>query len=271
MGASKSENDDTGMFIVWGILLLIAFLAVAWPYFFGTWLAVNMGAENPSTARTATGWVFETLWLVGIAGLAGWAWISSEREQEEKRRRELAERQREADFGPEGLRLFTQAEAAIARIAESEAAQSGWLGNAAEFDFSADLAAIADNLRRSQQIRNVTADAASIKSFNESDTQMLDDAQRAASALDDSVKQRVALIEGCAHEASDIDRVLQDEREDVEMEKRREELRDRLNPILYSAGAPPTENPSAAADGVTARVSAFHELKALIGSHRTAE
>jgi hypothetical protein len=34
-----------------------------WPWFFGTYLAVQFGAANPSLARTITGWVFEAPWI----------------------------------------------------------------------------------------------------------------------------------------------------------------------------------------------------------------
>jgi hypothetical protein len=40
--------------------------AVAWPYFLGTYIAVAMGADNPSTARTAIGWVFEAAYLLAF-------------------------------------------------------------------------------------------------------------------------------------------------------------------------------------------------------------
>jgi hypothetical protein len=47
-------------------LIAIA-LAFAWPWFFGTYLAVQFGADNPSLARTITGWVFEAAWLAFLA------------------------------------------------------------------------------------------------------------------------------------------------------------------------------------------------------------
>lgn len=37
---------------------------LVWPWFLGTYLAVQFGAANPSLARTITGWVFEATWLV---------------------------------------------------------------------------------------------------------------------------------------------------------------------------------------------------------------
>ncbi|GAB86218.1 hypothetical protein RVF83_08645 [Gordonia rubripertincta] len=276
MGSSKSKNDDNST--VWAALIIIAlgFLAIAWPYFLGTWLAVSVaGASNPSPARTATGWVLEGIWLTVLLSVVVWFWWDSEREKAEARRREIAEaetqaakRQRMVDFGPEGFALYEEAEASVSAITESEAARTGWLGAPAEFDFQADLEAIADNLCRAHEIRRATTDASSIKNFSESDKRMLQDAQREIARLEKSVKRRVALIFKCAREASDIDRALREDRENVEMAKQREELRGRLSPMLYGAHKTPSETPSEAADVVTARATAFHELKALIDRHR---
>jgi hypothetical protein len=156
----------------------------------------------------------------------------------------------------------------VAGIAASEAARTGWLGDPADFDFRADLKAIAANLRRAEEIRGVVADASSIRHFSESDERMLDDAYQAVSQLEASVNQRVDLIRQCAQQAHDIDRALQDDRERVVMARRREDLRKRLGPILYGERQTPGETPSESADVVSARAAAFHELKALVDRHR---
>lgn len=265
MGAKKT--DDSGN-IVGGILLLIVFCAFAWPYFLGTWLAVQFGADNPSTAREVTGWVFEALWLGGLAFLAIGTWINKTRAEAEARRLELLKAQRRVAFGAAGAELFEYAETAVAVIAASEAARTGWLGDPADFDFRADLEAIADNLRRAEEIRTVTADASSIRNFTESDKQMLQDAQLAVAKLEKSVQERAKLIGECAQQAGEIDRVLREERESVEMAERRAALRKRLGPILYGSAKMPTDTPSESADVVTARAAAFHELKALIDRYR---
>lgn len=276
MSSSKDKGDDNstvwvGLFIVVG-----AFLAIAWPYFLGTWLAVSIGgADNPSPARTATGWVLEGIWLTGLTSVALWSWWEKETQKAEARRREIekaeraaAKRQQRVDFGPEGFALYEEAEASASAIATSEAARAGWLGDPAEFDFRADLKTIADNLRRAYEIRSVAMDASSIKNFTESDKRMLQDAEREVTRLERSVIQRVGLIGKCAREANDIDRALREERENVEMAKQREELRGRLGPMLYGAHKTSSEAPSEAADVVTARATAFHELKALVDKHR---
>jgi hypothetical protein len=42
-------------------------IVVVWPWYVGTYLAVEFGAANPSLARTITGWVFEAPWLAFLA------------------------------------------------------------------------------------------------------------------------------------------------------------------------------------------------------------
>ena len=267
MGAKKT---DDGSSIVWAILLFLLFMVVAWPYFLGTWLAVQLGADNPSTARSVTGWVLEVLWLGLWVWFGVWAWLENKRKQDEARRLELLAQQRKREFGSAGARLFEQADASVSNIAASEAARTGWLGDPADFDFRADLEAIAANLRRAEKIRTVTADASSIRDFSEADKQMLHDAKVEIAKLKNSVKQRVDLIGKCEQQAADIDRALREERESDVMAKRREDLRGRLGPILYGSQKMPIDSPSESADVVTARAAAFHELKALIDKHRLA-
>lgn len=265
MGAKKT---DDGAGCGFAILLFVLFVAVAWPYYLGTWLAVQYGADNPSTARSVTGWALEVLWLGGLVCFAGWSWLKEKRKQDAARRLERLAQQRKQEFGSAGARLYEQADASVLMIAASEAARSGWLGDPADFDFRADLEAIAANLRRAGNIRAVTADAASIRDFSQADKQMLHDAKVEIAKLENSVKQRVELIGKCAQQAADIDRALREERESVVMAKRREDLRGRLGPILYGSQKMPIDRPSESADVVTARAAAFHELKALIDKHR---
>jgi hypothetical protein len=44
----------------------VAFLAAAWPYLLGTWIAVQVGAEMRSPARSATGWSLEAVYVTGL-------------------------------------------------------------------------------------------------------------------------------------------------------------------------------------------------------------
>ncbi len=263
-----SRKSDDGQGCAVALALAIVFLAVAWPYLLGTWIAVQLGADNPSMARSVTGWFFEALWLGGLAALGIGAWVKKRREEMEAQRLEDAKRQRKVDFGSAGAQLFEEADASVSRIAASEAARSGWLGDPADFDFRADLEAIAHNLRRAQGIRSELDNASSIKHFTESDKQMLHDAKVAVAKLEKSVKQRVKLIGECAQQADGIDSKLLEDRERVEMAQRRKSLRESLGPMLYGSAKMPTETPSESADVVTARANAFHELKALIDKHR---
>lgn len=273
MGAKKS---DDGAFLAFGIVVFLIFMAFAWPYYLGTWLAVRLGADDPSTARSVVGWVLEVLWLGFLLLAAAAVWFDKKQKQDEARRlellkqqRQLLKQQRDREFGSAGARLYERAEASISAIGKSEAARTGWLGDPVDFDFRADLEAIAANLRRAQKIRTVTADASSIRDFSPADKQMLLEASAEILKLENSVKQRVELIGKCAQQAADIDGALREERESVVMAKRREELRGRLEPILYESQAMPVDNgPSESADVVTARAAAFRELKALVDRTR---
>jgi hypothetical protein len=51
-------------------ICLLGFLAAAWPYLLGTWIAVQLGAGQPSSARTSTGWVLEIVYLAGLPFIA---------------------------------------------------------------------------------------------------------------------------------------------------------------------------------------------------------
>lgn len=273
MGAKKSSDD--GAILAFGIVVVAVVMLIAWPYFVGTWLAVQLGAGNPSTARSVVGWVLESLWLAGLVAVPGLMWLDKKkqqdearRQQDEARRRELLKQQRIRDLGSAGARLYEQADASVSAIGASEAARTGWLGDPADFDFRADLEAIAANLRRAQKIRTVTADASSIRDFSSADKQMLNDAKAEVAKLESSVKQRVELIGKCAQQAADIDGALREERESVVMARRREELRGRLGPILYESQSIPADSPSESADVVTARAAAFRELKALVDRTR---
>lgn len=186
----------------------------------------------------------------------------------EKRRLELEERQRRADFGEEGARLYEQAAESVAWIAGSEAARAGWLGDAADFDFRADLAAMADNLRRAEEIRKARGDGASIMHLTAADEKMLDDARRAIAALENAAEERSRLIEECARQVGLIDTQFADDRERAVMAERRAELRGRLGPVLYGSQIVPAEGPSDSADVVRARAAAFHELRGVLRDFR---
>jgi len=67
MSPTRRRGGDDAALLGFFALAAAILLAIAWPWFFGTYLAVRFGAENPSPARTITGWVFEAAWLAFLA------------------------------------------------------------------------------------------------------------------------------------------------------------------------------------------------------------
>lgn len=74
-GGRRRRSGD-GSFIGFAIVAVVFFLVVTWPYLLGTFLAVQMGANNPSAARTVVGWIFEILYVAGLI-----AWLVGTREK----------------------------------------------------------------------------------------------------------------------------------------------------------------------------------------------
>ncbi|WP_299577585.1 hypothetical protein [uncultured Williamsia sp.] len=58
------------------MLIIVASIA-AWPYLLATFVAVQLGADNPSTMRTVVGWVFEAPWLLFLIFVGGAAVFGS--------------------------------------------------------------------------------------------------------------------------------------------------------------------------------------------------
>lgn len=75
---SSSSSGSGGASI---LLLTLALCAFAWPWWCGTYIAVQMGAGDPSTVRSVVGGVFEALWLGFVAAaVAGWVATKSGRD-----------------------------------------------------------------------------------------------------------------------------------------------------------------------------------------------
>lgn len=104
--------------------------------------------------------------------------------------------------------------------------------------------------------------------LTETDEKMLEDAGRAIVALENAAKERSRLIGECALQAADIDAQLADDRERGVSAKRREDLRNRLGPMLYGTQNIPAEIPSESADVVKARAAAFRELRGVLRNYR---
>ena len=76
--------------IGFAIIAVILFLAVAWPWLLGSWIAVQAGAPNPSTARSVVAWIFEVAYIAGLI-----AWFALTREKRAQRGAEQAQRHAE--------------------------------------------------------------------------------------------------------------------------------------------------------------------------------
>jgi hypothetical protein len=63
---SRTSKDSHGAVLAFVVLATVAFGAVFWPYFLGTWLAVQFGAAMDSGVRSAAGWALEILYLAAV-------------------------------------------------------------------------------------------------------------------------------------------------------------------------------------------------------------
>jgi hypothetical protein len=76
------------------ILLALAMAVVAWPFWLGSYIAVEVfDAGNPSVARSVWGWIFEVPYIVGVVVWSVLAYDkrATRREAEARRLRELEE------------------------------------------------------------------------------------------------------------------------------------------------------------------------------------
>jgi hypothetical protein len=95
---SHSSRRSGGGGLVGFVAIALLFLLVAWPYLLATYIAVKLGAPNPSTARSVVGWGFEFLVVAGlIVGITVWATKTVARTREEERlsRARVAAQERE--------------------------------------------------------------------------------------------------------------------------------------------------------------------------------
>lgn len=84
------RSSGGGGLLAWLLVAGVLILVVAWPYFLGTFIAVQCGAWNPSTARFVVGWIFEVFYIAGLVG-----WFLFEREKRARRAAEEAQRMAE--------------------------------------------------------------------------------------------------------------------------------------------------------------------------------
>jgi hypothetical protein len=65
----RRGSGGGGGLLAWLILAAAFFFIVAWPYLLGTYVAVAMGAFNPSTQRFVVGWFFEVVYIAALVAL----------------------------------------------------------------------------------------------------------------------------------------------------------------------------------------------------------
>ncbi|MBS9532210.1 hypothetical protein KIH27_01250 [Mycobacterium sp. M1] len=186
-------------------------------------------------------------------------------------RERVAARKRIDDFGKDGLSLIARAQRAVDGIMATEAARDGWLGDADDLDFSADLTMITGTLKQARRMEKLAAKSKAIPRPSDEDTSMVRDAERAVKHLRSAVKQRAQILDDCASQARHVDRTLAQEREDARLAERRDEARRQLAAELYGVEAAPPASHSDAADAVQAYVAAFRELKGVIDEQRRRE
>jgi len=164
-----------------------------------------------------------------------------------------------AELGSKNAALVESAEAAVKRVTDSEAACADWLG---DVDFTADIAAITDSLRKEHELSDVAEQLSTLANPSANDREILADARRTAADLAATASNRIKLIQQCAAEAELVDDSLRQERDDAWTAEQRAELQAKLSSMLYGIEATPSmDTGSAAADSVIARVQGYREVK----------
>jgi hypothetical protein len=169
-------------------------------------------------------------------------------------------------LGAANAALVESAEAAVKRVADSEAARAGWLG---DVDFSDDIRGIIDTFLKAHSLRKVAAELSGLDQPTPDDRKILQEASTAADNLSRVAAERVTLIEKCAAEAEAVDKSLRKERADAHTAEQRARLHAKLSSMLYGIEATPDTGPrDSTADAVIARVGAYREIKHQIQQSR---
>lgn len=169
-------------------------------------------------------------------------------------------------LGAANAALVESAEAAVKRVADSEAARAGWLG---DVDFSDDIRGIIDTFLKAHSLRKVAAELSGLDQPTPDDRKILQEASTAADNLSRVAVERVTLIEKCAAEAEAVDKSLRKERADAHTAEQRARLHAKLSSMLYGIEATPDTGPrDSTADAVIARVGAYREIKHQIQQSR---
>ncbi|TDK84627.1 hypothetical protein [Mycolicibacterium mucogenicum] len=182
---------------------------------------------------------------------------AAKRQREEQVRKE--EQHRVNTLGKQNAALVESALSAVKRIAASEAARAGWLG---EVDFSVDIKGITDNFTKAYALRKVANKLSALDKPTREDRNILAEAKSTIASLETAATERVELIGKCAMEAQRIDTSLRTEREDARVAEQRAELHAKLSAMLYGIEATQDVGPTdSAVDAVMARVQAYREIK----------
>ena len=182
---------------------------------------------------------------------------AAKRREEEKTRQE--KQQRINNLGEDNAEFVECALAAVKQVRESEAARTGWLGDA---DFTADIQEITANFQKAHALRQVAKKLSALDKPSDDDRRILAEANTSIANLELTATERVELIVQCAEEARLIDKSLSDERKDARTAEQRAELHAKLSAMLYGIEAAPNITPTdSAVDAVMTRVQAYREIK----------
>jgi hypothetical protein len=251
MSKRSSEGGSIGG-ALFGLLILIALIPKPVWIAFGVAVAITL-----------------VCWLV-YRSVEAWNKHVAEREELNRlaeAERTAAERQRRIDtLGKANAARLESALDAVERVAASEAAQAGWLG---DVDFSADIQQVTANFEKVHALRAVTTEMSRLTKPSAEDRRILAEAKATADKLERAGIERVDLIGKCAKEAELIDKSLRTEREDARVAEQRAELHAKLSAMLYGIEAAPDTTPTdSAVDAVMARVAAYREIKQQIHQAR---
>lgn len=186
------------------------------------------------------------------------AQAASDKQQREARARE-EKQQRINALGAKNAELIESAQTAVKRVAATEAARAGWLG---DVDFSPDLQNIRVSFQKAHDLRKIANQLSALDRPSADDRRILAEAKSTSANLERAACERVELIAKCAREANLIDDSLRNERKDARTAEQRAELHAKLSAMLYGIEAAPAAAPEdSAADAVLARVQAYREIK----------
>lgn len=223
---------------------------------------------------------FGGYWLV--VSLALWlaVLLLMRRSAEKRQERQIAEQQREIaeqksararrqaegaaridELGELGIKLIDQAEAATRRIADTEAARTGWLGDPTELDFSADLAMIVANVKQVARLRKLTAELQAIPDPADDDRALLAEAKSKTRHLAAQAAEHTERLYKCAAQAQLIDVSLRDERARARVAEQSDDVRSRMHAMLYGVDITPDGSRPDTADRVLGLVAAYREIK----------